>query len=121
MDARAWVEGGGGGGGHAAQFMGIMPLPEQSTQNTEESRAHLQNSLGALDALDAPAMGIMLSTLMNLAADGVDIPNLSAHPYALPLSPCACAGPVPIAVVYAGPPHVTQLCPTYTHIGCAST
>ena len=78
------------------QFMGIMPLPEQSTRNTEESRAHLQNSPGVLDALDAPAVGIMLSMLTNMAADGLDIPNLSAHPYALLLSPRTCAGPVPM-------------------------
>ena len=79
MDARVWVEGGGGGGGCAAQFMGIMLLLEQSTKNTKESHVQLQNCLGALDAPDAPAMGIALSMLTNLAADGLDIPDLSAH------------------------------------------
>ena len=82
--------------------MGIVPLPEQSTRNAEESCAQLQNSPGALDVPDAPAMGIVLSTPTNLAADSSDIPNLSAHPYALLLSPCARAGPMPVAAVYAG-------------------
>ena len=80
-----------------------MPLPEQSARNAEESCAQLQNSLGALDAPDAPAVGIAPSTPTNLAADSLDIPDLSAHPYTLPLSPRAHAGPMPIAVAYAGP------------------
>ena len=113
MDACAWVEGGGGGGGRAAQFMGIVPLPEQSARNTEASRAQLQNSLGALDVPDVPAMGIAPSMPTNLAADGLDIPDLSAHPYALLLSPHARAGPVPVAAAYAGPhptsPNFAQL------------
>ena len=93
--------------------MGIVPLLEQSTQNAEESCVQLQNSPGVLDAPDVPTMGITLSMPMNLAADGLDIPNLSVHPYALPLLPCACAGPMPIAVAYVGPhpmsPNFAQL------------
>ena len=102
MDAHARVEGGGRGSGRAVQFMGIMPLLEQSAQNAEESRAELQNSPGALDAPGMPTVGIALSTLTNLAADSSDIPDLSAHPYALPLSPRARAGPMPVAAAYAG-------------------
>ena len=71
--------------------MGIVLLPEQSAWNAEESCSQLQNSLGALDVPDAPAVGIMLSMPTNLAADGSNIPNLSVHPYALLLLPCASA------------------------------
>ena len=77
--------------------MGIVLLLEQSAWNAEESCAQLQNSLGALDVPDVPAVGILLSMPTNLAADGSNIPNLSVHPYALSLSPCACAVYVQLA------------------------
>ena len=93
--------------------MGIVPLLEQSARNAEESHAQLQNSPGALDAPDTPAVGIAPFTLTNLAADSSDIPDLSVHPYALLLSPHAHAGPMPVAAAYVGPhptsPNFAQL------------
>ena len=87
MDAYAQAEGGGGGGGRHAVHGHCTAARAEHTKHRGEL------CTAAPGVLDTPAMGIALSTLTNLAANGSDIPNLSVHPYALPLSPHACVGP----------------------------
>ena len=99
------------------QFLDIVPLPPTSDRKLNETQSKLpvaerdqrsnSQSSNVSDSLDAPTIGIALSTPPDPSPVD-ELPDLSAHPYAQSPIPRFNTEPVPVSAPYAGP-HPTSL------------